>query len=157
MSGKDVDYSPLLQSVTSEDEDDVLESDKDYASRHNRSPGKQHDAIQLQDLGPTARRRMRTGVVMGNERNGRKKLIVAVVVSCVLVVAVSSAVVLIILNSEFNHGIVHDVQSAADGHWALVYNNTGTKIFVVVVLLSILFTCSCNMVIHFSNPLSSLI
>ena len=64
---------------------------------------------------------------MGNERNGRKKLIVAVVVSCVLVVAVSSAVVLIILNSEFNHGIVHDVQSAADGHWELVYNNTGTK------------------------------
>lgn len=126
MSGKNVHYIPLLQTVPSDDEDDVLEFGR-ADGQHNGLLGKQLDAIPLRDLRSPAPSSPREGFIIRNRRKGVRKLIVVVVVGCLLVIGAIGAVLLAVLNNEFNSGIVHSVQFVPYGDWTLFFNNSGEE------------------------------
>ncbi|KAL8586178.1 hypothetical protein ACOMHN_057740 [Nucella lapillus] len=129
MSGQTVQYTPLLHSTASDDEDDIFESDGDDG-KDGQTKTKRLSAIHLNSAKPSA---PRDGVAVRNWRRKRRTLIVAVLVACLLVVGGIAAAVFSYLSHEFNTGVVHDESYIAQGDWTLFYNKTASDSGVTLV------------------------
>ena len=125
MSNGTIQYQPLLQATLSDEEDDVLEFDRDD-QQQNGSIGKK-EAIPLRNLGSPASqsRAPRDGLVVRSRQQTRRKLIIVVLLVCVLVIGAMSSAVLVYLNQEFNHGIVQNTHFSPYGDWTLFFNQSG--------------------------------
>ncbi|KAK7112143.1 uncharacterized protein [Littorina saxatilis] len=126
MSGKSAQYSPLLQSVPSDEEDDGLEFRR--GDENNIKSSEKHDALPMYDLGSPAPNAMSNGFAVRNRRRKtRRNVIVVVVVSCALLVAALVSAAFVILGQEVNAGIVHGEQYVPYGDWTLFFNNSASE------------------------------
>ncbi|XP_025096989.1 protein FAM234B-like [Pomacea canaliculata] len=126
MSKKVVQYAPLPQTVPSDDEDDIHQSQELGKS----SAGRGSDTVEMRNIS-SSQSDQAVRYAMGK---GRKRcMILTIVVVCVVVAGMAGAVAFHILSSSFNAGRVHSINFSPYGDWMIFYNDSTSKSSPVLI------------------------
>lgn len=145
MSKKVVQYAPLPQTVPSDDEDDIHQSQELGKS----SAGRGSDAVEMRNIS-SSQSDQAVRYAMGK---GRKRcMVLTIVVVCVVVAGMAGAVAFHILSSSFNAGRVHSINFSPYGDWMIFYNDSSEyesfPYFIYMVLYLCQFLESCLVAVY---------